>query len=285
MNDDVATGDNPAGDSSGDSISSEASRALEAIIMVADQPADPGLLAQLVELSPVRVEEILSGLAEAYESEGRGFRLVKVAGGWRYQSHEDLDVYVERYVITGQSARLSAAALETLAIVAYKQPISRAQIAAIRGVSVDGVMRTLQQRGYIDEVAKDPGPGQASLFGTTSSFLEKLGLNSLSELPSLGDFIPDIDILEKLEQGLRFEVDESPSDVEGAPNADVATGTDSEPGVVGDSDAAADGARGDASAGAADAPSDHVSIDLTDGASTGQSPESVGDSTPDATDE
>jgi segregation and condensation protein B len=133
-----------------------------------------------------------------------------VAGGWRFQSHEDLSPYVERYVLTGQTARLSAAALETLAIVAYKQPISRAQVAAIRGVGVDGVMRTLQQRGYIDEIAKDPGPGQASLFGTTALFLERLGMNSLDELPSLGDFIPGADVVELLEQGLRVDPDDEP---------------------------------------------------------------------------
>lgn len=186
----------------------EARRALEAIIMVADQPADPTLLAQLVELSPAAVEEILEQIAASYEAEERGFRLLKVAGGWRYQSHEDCDAYVERYVLTGQSARLSAAALETLAIVAYKQPISRAQVAAIRGVNVDGVMRTLQQRGYIDETGRDPGPGQASLFGTTQSFLERLGLNSLEDLPSLGDFIPGADVVERLEHGLRVDGDD-----------------------------------------------------------------------------
>lgn len=189
-------------------MNEEAIRALEAIIMVADQPADPTLLSQLVELSPEQVEATLTELANGYEAQKRGFKLVKVAGGWRYQSHEDCDAYVERFVLSGQSSRLSAAALETLAIVAYKQPISRAQVAAIRGVNVDGVIRTLQQRGYIDETGKDPGPGQASLFGTTSFFLEKLGLNSLDELPSLGDFIPDVDIVERLEQGLRFETDE-----------------------------------------------------------------------------
>ena len=186
----------------------EARRALEAVIMVADQPADPALLAQLVELSPDAVEELLAELARTYEEQNRGFQLAKVAGGWRFQSHEDCAPYVERYVLTGQTARLSAAALETLAIVAYKQPISRAQVAAIRGVGVDGVMRTLQQRGYIDEIAKDPGPGQASLFGTTSLFLERLGLNSLDELPSLGDFIPGADVVELLEQGLRVDDDE-----------------------------------------------------------------------------
>jgi segregation and condensation protein B len=183
----------------------EARRALEAIIMVADQPADPALLAQLVEMSPAAVEELLATLAEQYEQQNSGFQLVKVAGGWRYQSHEDCSAYVERYVLTGQSARLSAAALETLAIIAYKQPVSRAQVAAIRGVNVDGVMRTLQQRGYIDETGRDPGPGQATLFGTTALFLERLGLNSLEELPSLGDFIPGADVVELLEHGLRVD--------------------------------------------------------------------------------
>lgn len=185
----------------------EAQRALEAIIMVADQPADPALLAQLVELSPAAVEELLEQLAMSYEAERRGFRLVKVAGGWRYQSHEDCAAYVEQFVLTGQSARLSAAALETLAIVAYKQPISRAQVAAIRGVNVDGVIRTLQQRGYIDETGRDVGPGQASLFGTTALFLERLGLNDVAELPSLGDFIPGADVVELLEHGLRVDDD------------------------------------------------------------------------------
>ncbi len=183
----------------------EARRALEAIIMVADQPAEPALLGQLVEMSPAAVEELLTEVAASYEAENRGFQLVKVAGGWRFQSHEDCSPYVERYVLTGQTARLSAAALETLAIVAYKQPISRAQVAAIRGVNVDGVMRTLQQRGYIDETGRDPGPGQASLFGTTSVFLERLGLDSIEELPSLGDFIPGADVVELLERGVEVE--------------------------------------------------------------------------------
>lgn len=211
-------------DELGVGLMEEARRALEAVIMVADEPADPALLAQLVEISPEQVEELLCGLAASYEEEGRGFRLVKVAGGWRYQSHEDCTPWVERYVLTGQSARLSAAALETLAIVAYKQPISRAQIAAIRGVNVDGVMRTLQQRGYIDEVGHDPGPGQATLFGTTRQFLERLGLNDLDELPSLGDFIPGADVVELLEQGLRAEPDDPA--VPGEPAAGAAGPTD-----------------------------------------------------------
>ena len=228
-------------------MSTESRRALEAVIMVADQPADPALLAQLVELSPAAVEEILEELAATYEAEERGFRLVKVAGGWRYQSHEDCSAYVERYVLTGQTARLSAAALETLAIVAYKQPISRAQIAAIRGVGVDGVMRTLQQRGYVDEVGRDPGPGQASLFGTTDVFLERLGLNSLDELPSLGDFVPGADVVELLEQGLRVEAD--PADQAAGQTESDQPGPDQ---TDTDADQAADGTD------------DGVTVDITD---------------------
>jgi segregation and condensation protein B len=128
---------------------------------------------------------------------------VRVAGGYRYQSHADLAAYVERFVLEGQSARLSGAALETLAIVAYKQPVSRAQVAAIRGVDPDAVLRTLQQRGYIDQVGRDPGPGQALLWGTTMAFLEKLGLDSLADLPALADFVPGADVVETLEQTLR----------------------------------------------------------------------------------
>ena len=201
----------------GASAPDEARRAIEAIIMVTDEPADPRLLAQLTEVSADRVEAICEELAESYRAERRGFELVKVAGGWRFQSCADMSPYVERFVLSGQSARLSAAALETLAIVAYKQPISRAQVAAIRGVNVDGVMRTLQQRGYIAELARDPGPGQAILFGTTSTFLEKLGLNAIDELPALGEFVPGPDVLEALEQGLLVELDgELPSDAEDA---------------------------------------------------------------------
>ena len=183
----------------------EARRAIEAVLMVADEPVEPQLLAQLVELPAPRVEQLCAELASEYEHQGRGFILARVAGGYRYQSHPDEAPYIERFVLDGQSTRMSAAALETLAIVAYKQPVSRAQIAAIRGVGVDGVMRTLQQRGYIDEIGRDPGPGQAVLFGTTPTFLERLGLDSLTDLPPLGDFVPGADVVEALEQGLRGE--------------------------------------------------------------------------------
>ena len=180
-------------------------RAIEAIVLVATDPVPPDLLAQLLELPVATVEQLCQRLADAYDEAGHGFQLVRVAGGYRYQSHPDLAPYVERFVLEGQSARLSAAALETLAIVAYKQPISRAQVAAIRGVDPDGVLRTLQSRGYVDQVGRDPGPGQAVLWGTTPQFLERLGLDSVADLPSIADFVPGADVVEALEAGLRVE--------------------------------------------------------------------------------
>lgn len=183
-------------------MASETERAIEAIVMVADTPVDPQLLGQLLEVSPQRIDELCAQLNASYEAAERGFALIRVAGGYRYQSHPDQAPYVERFVLAGQTARLSAAALETLAIVAYKQPISRAQVAAIRGVNVDGVMRTLQSRGFIDEVARDPGPGQAVLFGTTNLFLERLGLDDVHDLPALGGFVPGPEVVEALEHGL-----------------------------------------------------------------------------------
>jgi segregation and condensation protein B len=186
-------------------MSADIKRALEAIIMVADTPVQTDMLAQLTGMPAERVEAILVERGAEYASAERGFQLVRVAGGWRYQSHPDQAPYIEQFVLEGQSAKLSAAALETLAIVAYKQPISRAQIASIRGVGVDSVVRTLEQRGYIGEVARDPGPGQAVMFGTTPEFLMKMGLDSLSQLPSIADFVPGADVVEALEMGLRVD--------------------------------------------------------------------------------
>ncbi len=179
-------------------------RAIEAILMVADDPVTPHMLSQILALPVETVDSLAGELATEYAEHGRGFVLVRVAGGYRFQSHADLAPYVERFVLEGQTARMSGAALETLAIVAYKQPISRAQIGAIRGVNADGVLRTLEQRGYVGEVARDVGPGQAVLFGTTPKFLESLGIDSLADLPSLGEFVPDADVVEALEYGLRF---------------------------------------------------------------------------------
>ena len=178
-------------------------KAIEAILLVSDVPVEPSLLAQLLEVPKADIESICSKLMVEYKNDNRGFVLVNVAGGYRYQTDPSMAPYVERFVLEGQTSRLSAAALETLAIVAYKQPISRMQISAIRGVNVDAVIRTLQQRGYIGEVGKDPGPGNAILFGTTSTFLERLGMNDISDLPPLANFVPGADIVEALEDGLR----------------------------------------------------------------------------------
>jgi segregation and condensation protein B len=183
-------------------------RAIEAIVIVAHDPVEPELMAQLLEQPVALVERWCDELKSEYADDERGFQLMRVAGGYRYQSHPEQTPYVERFVLHDQKARLSGAALETLAIIAYKQPISRAQVASIRGVDPDGVIRTLQARGYIDEVGRDPGPGLAILFGTTQQVLEKLGLDSLDDLQPVAEFIPDADVVEALEHGLRVRPDD-----------------------------------------------------------------------------
>jgi segregation and condensation protein B len=180
--------------------------AIEAILLVAHEPVTAELMAQLLEQPLVRVEQVCEELAARYTAAGHGFELVKVAGGYRYQTRAELSAYVERFLLNEQRARLSGAALETLAIVAYKQPISRAQIASIRGVDPDGVLRTLMARGYVDEVGRDNGPGQAVLFGTTSLFLDKLGLDSVDDLPAIAEFIPGADVVEALDAGLSAQL-------------------------------------------------------------------------------
>jgi segregation and condensation protein B len=216
-------------------VRDEARRAIEAIVLVGESPVDTRLLSQLLELAPAVVDDLCRQLAAEYDADGRGFQLARVAGGWRFQTHPAQAPYVERFVLEGQTAKLSAAALETLAIVAYKQPVSRAQVGAIRGVSVDGVMRTLQQRGYIAEVGRDPGPGQAVMFGTTPSFLEKLGLDRIDELPALGDFVPGADVVEQLERGLRPDARPAPDMADLVPG-----GSDGSGGGDGDADIDAD---------------------------------------------
>ena len=144
-------------------VPAEVAAALEAIVMVATDPVAPTVLAQLLEVSVSTVDSLCESLAQSYAEEQRGFTIARVAGGYRYQTAEAQAPYVERFVMEGQTTRLSTAALETLAIVAYKQPVSRAQIASIRGVNVDGVTRTLHQRGYIQELGRDPGPGNATM--------------------------------------------------------------------------------------------------------------------------
>jgi segregation and condensation protein B len=177
--------------------------ALEAVLMVASEPVAPHVLAELLEVGLERVDQLCEALQRAYAADGRGFELAKVAGGYRFQSHPAYQGYVERFVFDEAPQKLSPAALETLAIVAYKQPISRAQIAAIRGVNADGVLRVLVQRGYVQPVGRDEGPGQAVLFGTTREFLEGLGLDRIEDLPPLEGFVPDAATVELLEHVLR----------------------------------------------------------------------------------
>jgi segregation and condensation protein B len=164
--------------------------ALEAILLVIDEPVSAVLLAQVLEEPPVRIEMTLAALAGEYAAAGRGFELRQAAGGWRLYTRSEYANYVERFVLDGQQIRLTQAALETLAVVAYKQPVSRSRVSAIRGVNCDGVIKTLVTRGLVEECGIEPESG-AHLYRTTRLFLEKVGLNSVEELPSLGPLLPD----------------------------------------------------------------------------------------------
>ncbi|HVB41410.1 MAG TPA: SMC-Scp complex subunit ScpB [Streptosporangiaceae bacterium] len=163
---------------------------LEAILLVADEPVPEVVLAQVLELPREDVAAALRQLADSYAAEGRGFDLREVAGGWRYYTRPEYAPVVEKFVRDGQEVRLTQAALETLAVVAYRQPVGRAQVSAVRGVSCDGVMRTLSLRGLVEEAGTDTETG-AILFRTTSYFLERLGLANLEQLPDLAPFLPD----------------------------------------------------------------------------------------------
>jgi segregation and condensation protein B len=163
---------------------------VEAILLVADEPVPVGVLAQVIERPAAEVEQLLRSLASTYTGRASGFELSEVGGGWRLFTRPDCAPYVERFVRDGRPATLSRAALETLAIIAYRQPITRARISAIRGVAVDAVVRTLLARGLIDEAGTEPVSG-AVLHRTTAYFLERLGVAALDELPPLADFLSD----------------------------------------------------------------------------------------------
>lgn len=169
--------------------------ALEAILMIAEEPVAPVTLAQVVDLPLDQVNQLLQDLSAQYTEQGRGFDLREVAGGWRFYTRPELHSVVEKFVTEGATASLTQAALETLAVVAYRQPISRGRISAIRGVNVDAVMRTLVTRGLVEEAGTEHET-QAILYRTTSYFLERLGLKDVSELPELAPFLPDIDMVE-----------------------------------------------------------------------------------------
>jgi segregation and condensation protein B len=183
----------------GDADGPDLRTALEAILMVVDEPVGEVLLAQVTERPTEQVLEALRDLARDYDEAGRGFELRQVAGGWRYYTRPSCAAYVEKFVLDGQQARLTQAALETLAVVAYRQPVSRARVSAVRGVNVDGVIRTLVARGLVEEAGREDGTGEggAILYRTTSYFLERLGLNNLDDLPELAPFLPELDLADR----------------------------------------------------------------------------------------
>lgn len=165
---------------------------LEAVLLVTDEPVPTVTLAQVVERPTGEVQAVLEQLAAEYTETGRGFELRQVAGGWRLYTRADCAPYVERFVLDGQQARLTQAALETLAVIAYRQPVTRQRVSAVRGVNVDGVVRTLLARGLVTEAGADEDTG-ATRYRTTQYFLERLGLQSLEELPSLAPLLPELD--------------------------------------------------------------------------------------------
>lgn len=169
--------------------------AIEAILLMADEPVSELTLAQAIDVPVSVVDDALINLVAFYTETGRGFELRSVGGGWRYYTREEHADLIAAYVLEGQQSRLSQASLETLAVVAYQQPISRARISAIRGVNVDGVMRTLLARGMVEEIGHDHETGSV-VFGTTNYFLERMGLRSVSELPPLAPHLPEVDELE-----------------------------------------------------------------------------------------
>ncbi len=172
-------------------------RSVEAILMVVEEPVSEVVLAQIIERPTGEIHAALKIRQEQYEAENRGFALKQVSGGWRFYSHPDLAPLVEKFVLDGQQAKLTQAALETLAVIAYRQPISRARVSAIRGVNVEAVMKTLVNRGLVEECGVEHETG-AVLYRTTNYFLERIGLNSVSDLPALAPFLPDVDGLDEV---------------------------------------------------------------------------------------
>jgi segregation and condensation protein B len=182
---------------------------LEAMLTVALEPISAEELADVVEADARDVVETLQFLRAEYLEDRRGFQIVELASGWVMQSSPDVATWVAKFANRDVSHRLSSAALESLAIIAYRQPISRAQISALRGVNVDGVVRLLEQRGYIEELGRAPGPGQPILYGTTELFLDRMGLATVDDLPPIEEFMPPIETANLLADELAARFDES----------------------------------------------------------------------------
>ncbi len=197
--------------------------AVEALLFVSDEPVSAARLARVLEAAPGEVEASLADLAEEYREQERGFQLREVAGGWRLYTHPAHHDVIEQYVLSWDTRRLSQAALEALAVVAYHQPVTRAGVNAVRGVNSEGVIASLMEKGLVREVGRDKNQGNAILYGTTRTFLEKFGLKDLNELPPLDEFAPDSDteraIRERLSSGdspmiAAIEHDEDEGDLE-----------------------------------------------------------------------
>jgi segregation and condensation protein B len=182
---------------------------LEAMLTVALEPISAEELADVAEVDAAEVTTTLRRLRDEFIDERRGFQLAELASGWVMQSSPEVASWVTKFASRDVSHRLSSAALETLAIIAYRQPISRAQITALRGVNVDGVSRLLEQRQYIEEIGRAGGPGQPILYGTTELFLDRMGLASLDDLPPIEEFMPPIEMANQLVEEMGFDVDES----------------------------------------------------------------------------
>ncbi|MFF5407443.1 SMC-Scp complex subunit ScpB [Streptomyces misionensis] len=193
--------------------------ALEAVLMVVDEPATEEHLARILERPRRQIADALRALADEYTVQGRGFELRHVAGGWRFYTRAAYAPAVERLVLDGQTARLTQAALETLAVVAYRQPVSRSRVSAVRGVNCDGVMRTLLQRGLVEEAGAEPETG-AILYRTTNYFLERMGLRGLDELPELAPFLPEAEAIEAETQEGVPSFDPDAPDAPGVEDAD-----------------------------------------------------------------
>ncbi len=232
--------------------------ALEAVLLVVDEPVAEETLAQVLGEPVDRVAQALAALSAEYTEAGRGFDLRRAAGGWRLYTRSEYADYVERFVLDGQQARLTQAALETLAVVAYCQPVTRARISAIRGVNSDGVLRTLISRGLVEEAGTQPETG-AHLYRTTGLFLEKLGLDSLEELPPLAPLLPE---------------DISPFNPD-VPRPDTATGEATRTGTPADAADDADGADAADTADDTDTADIDDSVDTADIADTDDSPDSA----------
>jgi segregation and condensation protein B len=206
---------------------------LEAVLFLADEPVELAVLAEIVEREPEEVARVVEELADEYRDAGRGIEVRRAAGGWRMYTAPVARPVVERWALAGRTGRLTQAALETLAVIAYKQPISRLDISDIRGVNADGAVRSLVARGLVTDVGRDQGPGQAVLYGTTTTLLERLGIDSLDELPPLTDFLPEAPAPDEPELGSLKEVRRrlaAGGDLEGAgPDPTTNTGPDLDP--------------------------------------------------------